>query len=294
MFLIYKKVKSLFLNRDSFKEKPLRTIFYLIIVFFANTLRLKIKYKANLKKSFFIYTYKPYFNTGAGGTGQFILREYYDEFFRYGHKVLPKKFNFIDIGCSRGFFSMYLLKLNGFKSKGIGIDPLKEALLDFDEVLKINQLKSKVNLINGAISEFSKKKIPIYKINPKRGTFSAKKIKENINKKDTFLTNSYTVDELIFEKKLLKSVEFIKIDTEGTELEILKNSEKTLRKFKPIIYSEITQNRKKILNFLSKKSYTLYFSSSGKLVKYERRLFKDNKNYFFKGLLAIHKKNNVI
>ena len=79
MFLIYKKVKSLFLNRDSLKEKPLRTIFYLIIVLFANILRLKIKYKANLKKSFFIYTYKPYFNTGVGGTGQFILREYYDE-----------------------------------------------------------------------------------------------------------------------------------------------------------------------------------------------------------------------
>ena len=63
------------------------------------------------------------------------MREYYDKFFFVGQKILPKKFNFIDVGCSRGFFSMYLLGLQNFNGKGLCVDPLSKALEDFKEIL---------------------------------------------------------------------------------------------------------------------------------------------------------------
>ena len=67
-------------------------------------------YKINIKGKFFFYTYKPYVQMGMGGRGQFVLREFYDPFLAHGLDILPKKFNFIDVGCSRGFFTLILFK----------------------------------------------------------------------------------------------------------------------------------------------------------------------------------------
>ena len=65
-------------------------------------------------------------------------------FFNFGHVSLIKKFNFIDIGCSRGqFFSMYLLNLKNLKAEGLCIDPLSKSLDDFKEILKLNKIKDK-------------------------------------------------------------------------------------------------------------------------------------------------------
>ena len=62
---------------------------------------------------------------------------------------------------------------------------------------------------------------------------------------------SYTIDELIIKYKKLKNVEFIKIDAEGAEYEILLKGIKTINKFRPIIYCEVTR-KKKNLKFFKK------------------------------------------
>ena len=53
---------------------------------------------------------------------------------------------------------------------------------------------------------------------------------ENINK---FTVNVTTIDSYNF-----KNVDFIKIDTEGNELNVLKGAVETIKKYKPIIYYE--------------------------------------------------------
>ena len=70
--------------------------------------KIKKIYKINIRGKSFLYTYKPYLNMGMGGRSQFVLREYYDPFLTYGMETLPKNFNFIDVGCSRGFFTLFL------------------------------------------------------------------------------------------------------------------------------------------------------------------------------------------
>ena len=87
-----------------------------------------------------------------GGRGQFVLREFYDPFLSYGLDILPKKFNFIDVGCSRGFFTLYLLAINNPDSKGICIDPFNYALDDLSEVLKLNKFEN-IKIIHGVVSD---------------------------------------------------------------------------------------------------------------------------------------------
>ena len=107
------------ISTGCFKEKPFRTIYYIFLIIISDFFKLKINYKAEIKNFKFYYNYKPHSQRGLGGRGQFILREYYDKFFLLDHNILPKKFNFIDVGCSRGFFSFYLLGLQNFNGKGL-------------------------------------------------------------------------------------------------------------------------------------------------------------------------------
>tara|TARA_B100001057_G_scaffold219050_1_gene219246 strand:+ start:939 stop:1817 length:879 start_codon:yes stop_codon:yes gene_type:complete len=278
------------LSTGSFKEKPFRTIYYIFIILIADFLKLKINYKASIEKSNFFYNYKPHTERGLGGRGQFILREYYDKFFFIGHNILPKKFNFIDVGCSRGFFSLYLLGLQNFNGKGLCIDPLIKALDDFKEILKLNK-KNSVRLIHGVVSDKKKLKIPVFKVS-KLGYYSinksvpfADKLKKG-SQPENFLIDSYRIDELVNTKNLVHNVKFIKIDAEGAEYEILLSAKQTIKKYKPIFYCEVTHKKKLIENFLKKNNYILFNFKERNLLRVKGSSFKGGE------LLAIHKNDN--
>jgi FkbM family methyltransferase len=249
-------------KRQSFKDKPIRTIYYLTLIVFFIIFKIKRIYKINIKGKFFFYTYKPYAQMGMGGRGQFVLREFYDPFLAYGLDILPKKFNFIDVGCSRGFFTLYLLATNSSDAKGICIDPFDYALEDLSEVLKLNKFEN-IQIIKGVVSDKTSDKIFLHNIDlPSEASLIKKKSHKN-NK--GFYCKSYTIDQLIYSMNLIKSIEFIKIDTESAELDILRGSVKTLKQMKPIIYLEITKNGKEIKELLLKNHYKLFHFINGKL-----------------------------
>ena len=279
------KIKYL-LSSKAFKKKPVTVIFRSVILLLSIIFRLKLKYIVNFKHNNFIYTFKPYIRSGLGGRGQYLFREFYDPFFSVGDQIFNKKFNFIDIGCSRGFFSMYLLGLKKLNSQGLCIEPLSKAINDFKEILKLNDIK-RARIIKGVVSNKSSKSTSLFRVNDKHGYYSLikdvrfadKKIVKKINIK------SFTIDELIFKKKYLKSVEFIKIDAEGAEYEILCKSLKTIKKFKPIILCEITRKRNDIFSLLKKNNYNLFIISKANISPLKIKDFNGD-------LLAINKNTN--
>ena len=273
------------LSSYAFKRRPLIVLWRSILLLILLLLRLNTKYRFTLNRTNFVYTYKPYIQSGLGGRGQYIFREFYDPFFACGEKIFSKKFNFIDVGCSRGFFSMYLLKLKNLKSNGLCIEPLKQAVYDFEEILKLNNIK-RAEIINGVVSNVSNKKIPLYRVNNEHGYYSLYKDVRFADKKihnKTFV-KTHTIDQLMFEYKKLKSVELLKIDAEGAEYEILTKSLKTIRKFKPIIFCEVTRKKNKIFNFLKRNKYQLYTLSDHKIAKLSNINFGGD-------LLAVSKKS---
>ena len=250
--------------------------------------RLKLKYNVDFKHNKFIYTFKPYVRSGLGGRGQYLFRELYDPFFSVGDQIFYKKFNFIDVGCSRGFFAMYLLGLKKLNSRGLCIEPLTKAVYDFKEILKLNDIK-RAKIINGVVSNKSTQNTSLYRVNDKHGYYSLIKnvrfADEKILKKIN--TKSFTIDQLIFKKKYLKSVEFIKIDAEGAEYEILCKSLKTIRKFKPVIHCEVTRKKSDIFNLLKKNNYNLFTISYDNISPLKIKDFRGD-------LLAINKNTNYI
>ena len=281
------KIKYL-LSSKAFKKKPVAVIFRSLILLLSMIFRLKLKYNVDFKHNKFIYTFKPYVRSGLGGRGQYLFRELYDPFFSVGDQIFYKKFNFIDIGCSRGFFAMYLLGLKKLNSRGLCIEPLSKAVYDFKEILKLNDIK-RAKIINGVVSNKSTQNTSLYRVNDKHGYYSLIKnvrfADEKILKKIN--TKSFTIDQLIFKKKYLKSVEFIKIDAEGAEYEILCKSLKTIRKFKPVIHCEVTRKKSDIFNLLKNNNYNLFTISYDNISPLKIKDFRGD-------LLAINKNTNYI
>lgn len=281
------KIKYL-LSSKAFKKKPVAVIFRSLILLLSMIFRLKLKYNVDFKHNKFIYTFKPYVRSGLGGRGQYLFRELYDPFFSVGDQIFYKKFNFIDVGCSRGFFAMYLLGLKKLNSRGLCIEPLSKAVYDFKEILKLNDIK-RAKIINGVVSNKSTQNTSLYRVNDKHGYYSLIKnvrfADEKILKKIN--TKSFTIDQLIFKKKYLKSVEFIKIDAEGAEYEILCKSLKTIRKFKPVIHCEVTRKKSDIFNLLKNNNYNLFTISYDNISPLKIKDFRGD-------LLAINKSTNYI
>jgi len=65
----------------------------------------------------------------------------------------------------------------------------------------------------------------------------------------------------------VESINFIKIDIEGGELEALKGAEKTIKRCKPFIMVEIQKNEDEILQFFNSLNYSLFDESLNQLFK---------------------------
>ena len=272
---MFKKIKKNISNiitmykRLSLKNKPFRTMYYLSIMSFYLIFKIKKIYKIKIKGKNFYYTYKPYSSIGMGGRGQFVLREFYDPFLSYGLDILPKKFNFIDVGCSRGFFTLFLLAINNPDSKGICIDPFNYALDDLSEVLKLNKFEN-IKIIQGIVSDKMNDKTFIHNTTiPSEASIIKKESHLN---KNGFFCKSYTIDQIIYSMDIVKSIEFIKIDAEGAELEILKGGMRTLKDMKPILYLEITRDEKDIRELLVKHDYAIFHFLNGQLKVLKEKL----------------------
>ena len=69
--------------------------------------------------------------------------------------------------------------------------------------------------------------------------------------------------------------DIIKIDVEGEEFQVLKSSDKIIKKYKPIILLEFNNDYKKILNFFRKNCYHLYTINNKTLLK---QIFQNQKS----------------
>jgi FkbM family methyltransferase len=157
----------------------------------------------------------------------------------------------IDVGASIGDFSIVVAKRFGAK-KVIAIEP-DETLFDIlVKNIKINRLEHIVKPVRYALGD-RKGLVELYK----SGDFITA---IGSGHAEPRLYPSTTLDELV-EELGLEHVNLMKIDTEGSELLILKGALRTLRRFKPKIIVEVHSRRlrNEVLRMLSRINYKLIY-----------------------------------
>jgi hypothetical protein len=185
----------------------------------------------------------------------FILKNYkesnsqiYQDLFVLYYSKNKKKGFFIEIGGGNGFnlSNTYLLEKK-FKWHGIICEPNKKLQKN------ISNLRS-AKLIKSPITGKCLKKINFYEnIDPYQSSI----FKKNNFKKITKI-NSLCLNHLLKDFNRKKIIDYISIDTEGNEVEILKNF--NFKKFKVKIFTIEHNfnkvNRIKILEIMKKNNYT--------------------------------------
>lgn len=203
--------------------------------------------------------------------------------------ILPKKgkYNFIDIGANIGTVSLALS--NEFKnSKIYAIEPTDYAYNKFKKNLSLNpNLNNNIKSYQLFIGKRPLKNIfASWKLNFKKDDkhYVHKGLKKETNGKSITLDN--------FVEKIGRKIDFVKIDTDGHEYEVLQSGIKFLKRDKPIIHIEFapylhseygffTEN---IIDLIQKKlNYEFYTENLNKIKnirEYSKTIINTSENFF--------------
>lgn len=128
---------------------------------------------------------------------------------------------FVDVGTHVGFFTVLAAKKIGPDGKVYSFEPIPENIAALKKNIALNKLNN-VEIINHAVS--SRSGDQVFKIRKDTGLsgFYDHPLGETIRE---IKVKTSTLDEHFKNKK----IDFIKIDTEGNELKVLKGAKKTLK-----------------------------------------------------------------
>ena len=202
--------------------------------------------------------------------------------------ILPEKgkYNFIDIGANIGTVSLALS--NEFKNSTIyAIEPTDYAYNKFKKNLNLNpNLNNNIKSYQLFIGERPLKNIfASWKLNFKKNDkhYVHKGLKKETNEKSITLDN--------FVEKIDRKIDFVKIDTDGHEYEVLQSGIKFLKRDKPIIHIEFAPYlhseygffTEDIIDLIQKLNYEFYTENLNKIKnirEYSKTIINTSENFF--------------
>ncbi len=173
---------------------------------------------------------------------------------------------FLDIGANIGQYSLFSSKVVGENGRVFAFEPVKDIYDQFNESIKKNNIKN-IFLYNKACGE----KQDILYINKFQGhaggsSFISSENSKNVKKEEVEII---VLDDFLGDKK----IDFIKIDVEGYEYEVLCGLKRIISKYKPKILLEyspdmyirnIKENTHLILEYLFSSQYKIKDISNNK------------------------------
>jgi len=150
---------------------------------------------------------------------------------------------FVDVGANIGYYTLIASKLVGSQGRIYSIEPVPSTATILKANVKLN------NCLNVSVYEvaiWSSKGTLTLKIpGPWYGLVSVSRYGVNM------VVNSTTLDELL---KSEVSIDCIKIDVEGAELEVLRGAKDVLKRTKYLVI-EVSRNIDEILKYLEKTGF---------------------------------------
>lgn len=172
--------------------------------------------------------------SGYGGRGVYLYGDSIEPELNYLDKFLDKDSVFIDIGASSGIYTLKAAKHLTHEGIVIAVEPFPEVFNTLYVSVKKNGFNN-VKLRNFCASKETSEKT-LWMNSDLPNTFS---IVERHNNSSGLSVLGVSIDDLMLWEKLNR-LDYIKIDAEGAEKEILIGAKKSIEKFRPIIQAEIT------------------------------------------------------
>ena len=176
---------------------------------------------------------------------------------------LNEKLIIIDIGANIGSISLPLAKIFN-KSKIFAIEPTNYAFKKLTKNLNLNKyLKKNISLNQLFLSKINK---PTKVWSSWNFHINANKHKQHLGTLHSIKKKSYMSLNNFINSRNIKKVDFIKLDVDGHELDVLKSGEKFLKDKKPVIFIEIAPylypefgyKCSELITYIKKLKYSFY------------------------------------
>jgi FkbM family methyltransferase len=171
---------------------------------------------------------------GFGGRGIYVMRDNIEPEFKHFTSFLSENSVVIDVGANTGIYSLKAAKhLNG-SGTVIAIEPFPDVLAALYKSVQANQFTN-IRLRNfcaGASTETG----TLWMNSGKPHEFS---LLQHDTSAQPLSSLVVAIDDL-FKWEGLTRFDFLKIDAEGAENEVLRGAEQSIAKYRPIIQAEIT------------------------------------------------------
>jgi len=191
----------------------------------------------------------------------------------------------IEAGANNGSETLLISKLIG---RGIvyGFEPIPHVFQRLKTNIEINDLQGNVKIVDFALGE--EDKTVQFNVFPKDFP------NQGMSSKYLELSNKINIqqkklDSWVKEENLAR-IDFIKMDIQGAELDLLLGAEESILKFKPIIFTEADNElnmTKNLYNHLDKLGYSVYLINKEELKSLNESNLKDG------NWLAIHKDSSI-
>jgi FkbM family methyltransferase len=206
----------------------------------------------------------------------YINREYEPELTSFIKNYLKKGDVFVDVGTHFGYFTLLSSKIVGDSGEIHSFEPTPSTF----KILRENCLGiSNIKLNNKAV--YSKnKKITLKDCGVIKSAFNCiSNLNPRLRKKteyNLFDISAIKLDYYFSKRK--RGPNFIKIDAEDSEFEVLKGAIKTIKKFKPFIsvevgdgFNEFNKNSRKLIDFVIRMGYRPYEYKNGEIIPHKLR-----------------------
>jgi FkbM family methyltransferase len=171
---------------------------------------------------------------GYGGRGIYILREEIEPEFNFLNSFVNAGDIFIDVGANTGIYTLKAAKRIGESGIVVSLEPFPEMLVEIAYNVKLNGFKN-VRL-RGLCAAGNTGPDAFWTNFAMPNSFSLVKRDENAV---SFSVLKVRLDDL-FAWEGLTRCDYIKIDAEGAEQEILEGAKRIIETYRPVIQAEVT------------------------------------------------------
>ena len=185
----------------------------------------------------------------------------------------------IDCGSNFGFYSLFVCSLSN-KNKVISIEASPDTFKEFKNNIDLNKFNN-IKYFNKAVSHVDN---AIVELKESEKDWESSIISSDYKVINSIKIDTITLDTVLREEILNEETLIIKIDVEGSDLDVLAGAKKIIQQYKPIIIIEfsryITQNQRfnydYLKAFLIQNEYEIY-SNNGKILSVDDILSEINK-----------------
>lgn len=167
----------------------------------------------------------------------------------------------IDVGANVGIYTFSAALKVGSQGRVVAVEPFSGCIRCLEETCRINQLNW-VKIYPGAATNYDGKAfLALHGASELNEVITSTENRENVEN-SLEEVRCFTLDSLIHEEGL-NTVDFMKIDAEGHEIQVLQGSQYILDNFSPVIlYENISGSKSSnlhVANFLKDNKYHLFY-----------------------------------